>query len=54
MAEEKEGKEEKIRVSTKLYQDEKEYLKMLAERSGRSVSSHIRYLVLLAISDDPD
>jgi hypothetical protein len=54
MPEETKEKEEKIRVSTKLYQNEKEYLQMLAERSGRSMSSHIRYLVRLAISDDSD
>jgi hypothetical protein len=45
MEKEKQEVLEKVRVSTMLYRVEKEWLQLLAERSGRSMSGYLRYLL---------
>jgi len=47
-------KEEKFRVSAKLSKVEKELLEYLADESGRSMSSYLRFLLLQAIDEIPD
>lgn len=51
MSEEKIGKEGKIRVSTKLYPDEKIYLQRLADENARSMSSQLRIILLQTVQD---
>jgi hypothetical protein len=42
----------KVRVSTMLFQAEKIYLQFLAMKSGRSMASYLRFLLLEAIDED--
>jgi hypothetical protein len=44
-------KKEKVLVFRMLYQVEKEWLQILAEKSGRSMSSYLRFLLLEAIDN---
>ena len=54
MTQEKTEKEGKIRVSTKLYPNEKQYLQRLADADGRSMSSQLRILLLETLDNDDD
>jgi len=54
MTQENTKKEEKIRVSTKLYPDEKKYLQGLADDNARSMSSQLRIILLQTLEDDDD
>lgn len=49
-----EEKDEKIRVSTKLYPDEKRYLQRMADANARSMSSQLRIVLLDTVDDDDD
>ena len=53
MTQEKTEKDEKIlvRVSTKLYPDEKKYLQRLADDNARSMSSQLRVILLQTVQD---
>ncbi len=50
----KKGNEDKYRVSTMLSKVEKEYLQIIAARNGRSMASHLRFLLLETIDEDED
>ena len=54
MTKEKTEKEEKIRVSTMLYPDEKRYLQRLADENARSMSSQLRIILLETVDDEDD
>jgi hypothetical protein len=55
MSEEKAEKEEKIRVSTQLYPNEKRYLQWLADVNARCMSSQLRVILLNTVEvDDED
>ena len=47
----KEKQQEKFRVCTMLFKVEKDYLRFLARKSGRSMSSYLRFLLREAIGN---
>jgi len=49
-----EEKDEKIRVSTQLYPDEKRYLQRMADDNARSMSSQLRIILLETVDDEDD
>ena len=54
MTHEKTEKEGKIRVSTKLYPNEKIYLQRLADDNARSMGSQLRFILLQTVAVDDD
>ncbi len=54
MSQEKTKKDEKIRVSTKLYPIEKQYLQRLADENARSMSSQLRVILLQTVADEDE
>lgn len=52
MTQENIKKEEKIRVSTMLYPNEKRYLQRLADDNARSMSSQLRIILLETVDDE--
>lgn len=56
MMQQKTDKDEKVlvRVSTKLYPDEKQYLQRLADDNARSMSSQLRVILLQTVQDVDD
>ncbi len=54
MTQENTEKEEKIRVSTMLYPNEKRYLQRMADANARSMSSQLRIILLDTVEDDDD
>ena len=54
MVQEKAKKEEKIRISTKLYPAEKRYLQRMADANARSMSSQLRIILLETVEDDDE
>ncbi len=54
MTQENTEKEEKIRVSTMLYPNEKRYLQRMADANARSMSSQLRIILLDTVDDDDD
>lgn len=49
-----EEKDEKVRVSTQLYPDEKRYLQRLADENARSMSGQLRIILLETVEDDDE
>ncbi len=49
-----EEKDEKIRVSTMLYPNEKRYLQRMADDNARSMSSQLRIILLETVDDEDD
>ena len=49
-----EEKDEKIRVSTQLYPNEKRYLQRLADENARSMSGQLRIILLETVEDDDE
>ena len=54
MTQENTEKEEKLRISTKLYPAVKRYLQRMADANARSMSSQLRIILLDTVDDDDD